>query len=180
MRKSAVILFGTIGMLFTLYVAANTAAQTSIPGTQPGFDRPGAADRGQGFGRFQHRSRLRNFFMNELGLSEEQKQRLRELRSASRERTKEARSAIRNIREQKLSMLKSGKINPQELLRLDKEFIKHHTQLDLERLKMQRDRAALLTPEQAKRLGEFLSQMRDEMQERRRARRGSGRGFPTK
>ena len=178
MYKSTLILFGAIGILFTLLFTSHAVAQPSFPGAQPGFERPGAADRGQGPGRFQRRGRLRHFFMNELGLSDEQKQQLRELRSASRARTREARNAIKNIREQKLSMLKSGKVSQQELLRLDEEYMQRHTPLDLERLRMQRERAALLTPEQAKRLGEFLSKMRNEIRERRRARRGFGRGFP--
>jgi Spy/CpxP family protein refolding chaperone len=178
MHKSVLIPVATIGFLFTLIIASYAVAQTFPAGSAtPELQKTNTSDRGQGIGRFQHRGRLRHFFMNQLGLSPEQKQRLRELRFASRERTMQARGTIKNIREQKLTMLKSGAVNQQELLRLDKEYMKYHTQLDLERLRMQRERAALLTSEQAKRLGEFLSRMRDEIREQRHTRRGFGNGF---
>ena len=88
----------------------------------------------------------------------------------------DARTAITKIREEKLNMLLSGKVNNDRLAELDKQYMKYHVRIDEERLRMQRERAAVLTPDQAKRLGEFMKSKRDEFKTRQSSRREHRRG----
>jgi Spy/CpxP family protein refolding chaperone len=139
---------------------------------------PGADDEGErGGGRGRFRAQLKRFFLHDLGLTQEQRAKLRELRTESRQRMQEARTAVRKIREEKLNMLLSGKVDKDRLAKLDKQFMKYHVRIDEERLRLQRERAAILTPDQAKRLGEFMKSKRDEFKARQSSRRERRRGF---
>ncbi len=136
---------------------------------------PGQDDEGfRGKGHHGFRGELGRFFYKELNLTSEQKTKLRELRKESREAKQDTRSAVREIRDQKLQMLLSGKLDKTKLAELDKNLLKFHSQLEEEHLKMQRERLAILTPDQLKRLGEFLKQKRDEFRARREARKERG------
>lgn len=190
MRKTMLTAMGAITALMIIMVASPSFAIESTvvmkttkespgvdrPGNAPGMDNPG--DRGPGRGGF--RRELKRFFRHELGLTDEQRAKMRQMRKESRERVRADRDAVRKIREEKLNILLSGNVDTGKLAKLDEQYMKHHTQLDLERLKMKRERAALLTPDQARRLGEFLKNKMDEIKARRSARMGRDRGFDDK
>lgn len=138
---------------------------------------PGADDEGsRSGGRGRFRRQLKQFFLHDLGLTQEQRAKLRELRTESRQRMQDARTGVKKIREEKLNMLLSGKVDKDRLAKLDKQYMKYHIRIDEERLKMQRERAAVLTPDQAKRLGEFMKSKRDEFKARRSSRKEHRRG----
>jgi protein CpxP len=56
-------------------------------------------------------------------------------------------------------MLLSGKIDQQKLAQIDDQFLKVKTELMKARLKFQRDRLALLTPEQTNKLADWIAQI---------------------
>ena len=146
-----------------------TTKETVGPDNQ--VSGPGSDDKGyRGKGHKRFRGEFRKFFRSELGLTDEQKTKLRELRKESWERMQDARKAVRDIRDAKLKMLLSGKVDKDRLVELDKQYMKYRIQITEERLRMKREKALILTPEQAKRLGQFLQKKRDELRAKRGAR----------
>ncbi len=115
-----------------------------------------------GKGPFGRRGALREFISKELGLSDDQKERMQKLRKDSREKTRETRQAMRKIGDEKLKMLLTGKVNLPTLERLDQELANLHTTLYMERLRARRELLAQLTGDQLKRLGQFLSKKKEQ------------------
>ncbi len=93
-----------------------------------------------------------------LGLTDDQKKQLRALTVGFRDRTRKARTDLTSLRDEKKTMLLSGKIDQQKLAQTDDQIVKLRSDIMRERLKMLRDRLALLTPEQIGRLSAWQAE----------------------
>lgn len=74
-----------------------------------------------------------------------------------KDRTRQARKALMGLRDEKETMVISGKIDQAKLAKLDEETTKLASEVMGEDLKMKREHLSKLTPEQVERLAEFLS-----------------------
>jgi protein CpxP len=92
----------------------------------------------------------------QLDLTDEQKQAIRGLMLEYRKQTQKARTGLMTIRDEKKTMLMSGDIDMKKLADLDEQSVKLKTEVMRAKLKMNRDRLKLLTPEQLDKLGEFM------------------------
>ena len=72
------------------------------------------------------------------------------------DKTRKARNALRGLRDEKKTMLISGKIDQAKLAKLDEEITTLASNVMGEKLKMERKHLSILTPEQVDRLAEFL------------------------
>ncbi len=115
-----------------------------------------------------------------LGLTDEQKTKMRGLQVGFRERTRTARTNLMSAKDEKRAMLISGKIDPQKLTQLDELVATLSRDLLKEKLKMRRDRLGLLTPEQIGRIADSKSfgTFRSHMKRGSRGLGKSGRGRP--
>ncbi len=94
--------------------------------------------------------------LEKLKLTDDQ---LKEMRLAYvdfQERTKKARNALMGLRDEKRTMLISGKIDQAKLAKWDEEITKLSAEVMGEELKMKREHLAKLTPEQMDLLADFL------------------------
>lgn len=92
-----------------------------------------------------------------LNLTDEQREQMRNLYVQFREKTREARMAVKSLVDEKKTMLISGKIDRNRLAQLDEAILKSRNEVCKERLKMQRDRLALLTDKQVQQLADFMA-----------------------
>jgi protein CpxP len=92
-----------------------------------------------------------------LKLTDEQREKMRNLYVQFRENTHDARMSAKSLRDEKMTMLISGKIDQKKLAQLDEAMLKSRNEVSKERLKMRRDRLALLTDDQVKRLADFMA-----------------------
>ncbi len=90
-----------------------------------------------------------------LGITDEQKGKIRSLYTAYRDNSRKARTELMSIVDEKKTMLLSGKVDQQKLAKLDDQAVKLIGDVLGERLKLQRDRLALLTPEQRSRVADW-------------------------
>ncbi len=87
-----------------------------------------------------------------LKLTQEQKSQMRLLFTAFEDRTRDTRNDLMYSVKEKRDMLRSGDIDQKKLAGIDENIVKLRSQLSSERLKLVRERLALLTPDQAQRL----------------------------
>lgn len=113
----------------------------------------GGHGHGRGLGKFKAE------LVEKLGLSDEQKTKMREIKVNFREKTRKARLKLRELMDEKLTMLMSGKVDQGKLAQIDEELVKSRTEVMTARLKMKRDRLAVLTPDQVSKLADALSMM---------------------
>ncbi len=83
-----------------------------------------------------------------LGITDEQKEQMRALTAGFQDRTRKTRTDLMSLRDEKKTMFLSGKIDQQKLAQIDDQIVKLVSDVLRERLKLRRDRLALLTPEQ--------------------------------
>lgn len=100
---------------------------------------------------------LKHFLFREIGLSPEQASQMRTVTTRAMQKIKRCRSATKKINEEKVNMFLCGRVDRDRLEMLDREYLRYHTQLISERLKMQRERVILLNEDQVKLLGNFLA-----------------------
>ena len=112
----------------------------------PSFARPG--HHGPGLEAIQKK----------LGITDDQKKQIRGLQVAFRDRTRKARTDLASLRDEKKTMMLSGKIDQQKLAQMDDQIVKLRGDLMREKLKLRRDRLALLTPEQIGRLADLQAE----------------------
>ncbi len=89
-----------------------------------------------------------------LGLTDEQQQKLRDLRTNMKNTSREQRMKLVSLEDEKQTMLSSGKLDVDRMEKIDEELVKISADLLKARLKVRRDGLAILTPEQIKRLGD--------------------------
>lgn len=97
-----------------------------------------------------------DFFHKKLGITDDQKKQLRALRVGFDDRTRKARTALYSLKDEKRGMLMSGTVDQKKLAAMDDQIVKLKTEIMTEKLKMKRDKLALLTPEQVEKLADFI------------------------
>ncbi len=178
MRRNTLLIFATVLLLTATAVALQASDERPGPPPQPGFGPPHSGPGGpppglqQGPGDFGGHSGarrrpwaghgdVREQIEKLLGLTPQQLQEMRKLRADYRDRTRKARTTLYSLHDEKTTMLSSGKIDMQKLAKIDEELVKARTDILRERLRVQRDRLALLSEEQRARMGDFLGRKRD-------------------
>lgn len=96
--------------------------------------------------------------MEKLGITDEQKKQIRALYVGFKDRTRKARTELMSLKDEKRTMLLSGKIDQQKLAQIDEQIVKLKSDVMREKLKLQRDRLALLTPEQVERVADWQAE----------------------
>ena len=167
MKKNIIAILSLVVLL-----GAGVCYSASSPGygggpAGPGVDQLGSdlgpsGDRGIGrMARGPHgkwkRGRAMKEMEEKLGLTAEQKDRVRALKVAFLENTRKARTDQMGLKDQKKTMMISGKIDLKKLAEIDDQLVKYRTKLMKERLKMRRERLALFSPEQLKVVADFYS-----------------------
>ncbi len=94
-----------------------------------------------------------------LKLTEQQKGDMRSLYNSFQDRTRDARGKFVSLLSQKKDMLGSGKIDETKLAELDDQIVKLRSDIFRDRLKLVRDRLALLTPDQTRRLAHLKEKL---------------------
>lgn len=92
-----------------------------------------------------------------LGITDEQKKQFRALYTGFSDRTRKTRMELLSIKDEKRTMILSGKVDQQKLAQLDDQVVKLKTDLMKERLKLRRDRLGLLTPEQVSKVADMMA-----------------------
>ncbi|MGO9120650.1 MAG: Spy/CpxP family protein refolding chaperone, partial [Desulfomonilaceae bacterium] len=115
------------------------------------------ASSGEVAGKYHHGPSLKAI-MEKLGITDEQKTKIRALRVGFLDRTRKTRMDLRTIKDEKKTMLLSGKIDQQKLAQADDQVVKLVSDLLKEKLKLRRDRLALLTPEQIGRIADWQAE----------------------
>ena len=96
--------------------------------------------------------------MEKLGITDEQKTKIRALYVGFEDRTRKTRMELKSLKDEKKTMLLSGKIDQQKLAQIDDQVVKLVPDLVKEKLKLRRDRFALLTPEQIGRIADWQAE----------------------
>ncbi len=162
--KKALILTLTIGLMFAVFSTVFADSRDQIANDESNaksYTKPQ-----DNKGPFHRGKRFRQFMIRELGLSENQQSKMKDMGKSFRDKIREDRKAVRKIREEKLQMLQSGKVDMNRFKELDGQFMKHHTRIDQERLKMKRERLTVLNSDQIKKLGELLEKRKQRFAER--------------
>lgn len=148
MKHMAAVISAALVLMFAA-VAITSAADTGAVG-------PAGLPSEEFAGPHQHRHSP-EWLIKKLGITDEQKKQIRALYVASSDRTRKARTELMALKDEKKTMLLSGKIDQQKLSQMDDQMVKLKSELLKERLKMKRDRLALLTPEQIDRLADLMA-----------------------
>ncbi len=159
--------------------AASDESASSGPKVKQGYAAPSSGSPGEYGGPGRH-GRGPEHMLKTLGITDEQKTKIRDLRVGFSDRTRKNRTSLMSAKDEKRSMLASGKIDQQKLAQLDEQIVKLLGDVLKEKLKLRRDRLALLTPEQIGRIADWKAhgKSRSHM---RRGRWGSGKsGFSTR
>ena len=164
MNKRALLLVTMVALLaMGVMVAASNA--------QSGSGTPSAPDvmKGEGThssdlspasefaGRWHHKHSL-EAIQKKLGITDEQKKQIRALYVGFRDRTRKTRTELMAIKDEKKTMLLSGKIDQQKMAQLDDQTVKLVSDLLKEKLKLRRDRLALMTPEQLNKIADWQAE----------------------
>jgi periplasmic protein CpxP/Spy len=95
--------------------------------------------------------------MKKLGITDEQKTQIRALYTGFQDRTRKTRMELMSLKDEKHTMLLSGKVDQQKLAQMDDQIVKLKSDLMKERLKLRRDRLGLLTPEQISKVADLMA-----------------------
>jgi len=131
--------------------------------------------RGESAGQGHHRHSLQAI-MEKLGITDQQKAKIRALYVGFQDRTRETRMGLRSLRDEKKTMLLSGKIDEQKLAQMDDQVVKLVSDVLRERLKLRRDRLALMTPKQIERIADWRAEKAFHLKWKRMHRFGGWRG----
>jgi Spy/CpxP family protein refolding chaperone len=160
--KKSVMLPLTMVALLLIGAVATSHAQTKpgmppTPATTQGTisQPPGASE--EFAGPMHHRHSL-EAMMKKLGVTDEQKKQIRALYVGFKDRTRKTRMDLMSLKDEKKTMLLSGKIDQQKLAQIDDQIVKLVPDLVREKLKLRRDRLALLTPEQIGRVADWQAE----------------------
>jgi periplasmic protein CpxP/Spy len=142
-----------VAAVLALTVAALSCGAQENPASPPGppMMQSGLGDNPAAPGTFtrpgHHRPTL-EAIQKKLGITDDQKKQIRTLQVGYRDRTRKARTDLASLMDEKKTMMLSGKIDQQKLAQMDDQVVKLRSDLMREKLKLRRDRLALLTPEQ--------------------------------
>ena len=162
MNKQSLLLVPMVVFLAMGLMVAVAGAQED-PGTS--FAAPamqGAAPQspfssGEVTGKWHHGPSLKAI-MEKLGITDEQNTKIRALYVGFEDRTRKTRMELKSLKDEKKTMLLSGKIDQQKLAQIDDQVVKLVSDLLKEKLKLRRDRLALMTPEQIGRIADWQAE----------------------
>ena len=119
-----------------------------------------------------HRGPSLEAMMKKLGVTDEQKLKIRALYIGFADRTRKTRMELKSLKDEKKTMLLSGKIDQQKLAQIDDQIVRLVPDLVKEKLKLRRDRLALLTPEQIGHIADWRAEKAFRAKVRRMHRHG--------
>ncbi len=150
----------SLGAIICAYAAQDTpGAQTGQPSRELGVAPTGGQDDvgdlgpEQGFRR-HHRMSIQSM-LKKLGVTDQQKSEIKSLYTGYSDRTRKLRTDLTSLKDERKAMLISGKIDQQKLAQIDDQIVKLQSDLLKEKLKLRRERLAILTPEQIEKLGQW-------------------------
>jgi periplasmic protein CpxP/Spy len=155
LTTALVLVFGGLGYTHAAQ-DAGAAGPTGPPAVTGGAGEP-AGPAHEFAGSSHHRHSLKAI-MKKLGITDEQKKQFRSLYVGFSDRTRKARTELMALKDEKKTMLLSGKIDQQKLAQIDDQLVKTKTDLLKEKLKFKRDRLALLTPEQLDKVADWMAE----------------------
>jgi Spy/CpxP family protein refolding chaperone len=151
-----VALLSVVALVATSNAESDPAAAAGPPTMQaPAPDGPGGS--GAFMGR-RHHGNMLEAMQKKLGITDDQKKQIRALYVGYRDKTRKARIELMSLKDEKKTMLLSGKIDQQKLAQIDDQVVKLVGDIMKEKLKLRRDRLALLTPEQIGRLADWQAE----------------------
>ncbi|MGO9570717.1 MAG: Spy/CpxP family protein refolding chaperone [Desulfomonilaceae bacterium] len=162
MNKQTLLLVPMVALLVMVPMVASSGAQDdpgmsfAAPAMQ-GAAAQSPSSSGQLTGRRHHGPSLKAI-MEKLGITDEQKTKIRALYVGFKDRTRKAHMELRSLKDEKKTMLLSGKVDQQKLAQMDDQIVKLVSSVLPERLKLRRDRLALLTPEQIGRIADWQAE----------------------
>jgi len=163
MKKTAVVLIlALVTLAFATCFIAFAAPPGSPPGPPPhgeGFiggppgPPPGPPPHGGDFpGLLDGPPDL----LEKLKLTDDQQKQMRLAYVDFQDKTRKARTALMGLRDEKRTMLISGKLDQARLAKCDEDTVKLASEVMAEDLKMKREQFSKLTPEQVNLLADFL------------------------
>jgi Spy/CpxP family protein refolding chaperone len=160
-KRTSILVFSMVALLMMgAYSAAyaaqdNPAASPSRIAQATGGPPQGPSEEMGGPGRHGH-----GFveMLKKLGITDEQKSKIRELYVGFRDRTRKARMELMSFMDEKRTMMLSGKIDQAKLAQIDEQIVKLRSDVMRERLKLRRDRLGLLTQEQIGRIADWKAE----------------------
>ncbi len=173
MNKRALLPLAIVVLLAVGGIAAISGAQDkpvmvpTSPGSHGALTQPSNLP-GEFMGGGYHGPTL-EAIQKKLGITDEQKNQMRALTAGFQDRTRKTRMELMSLRDEKKTMFLSGKIDQQKLGQIDDQIVKLVSDVLRERLKLRRDRLALLTPEQIGRIADWQAEkaFRSKMMKRR-------------
>jgi Spy/CpxP family protein refolding chaperone len=126
-------------------------ASSAMRGAGPDSFHPGM---GCMMAKWHHKFSLKAM-LKKLGITDEQKLKIRGLYVGFRDRTRKARTDLWSLRDAKKTMVLSGKIDEAKLAQMDDQIVKNVSEVLKEKLKLRRDILAQLTPEQLGRIADW-------------------------
>jgi Spy/CpxP family protein refolding chaperone len=162
MKRNALLVAPMVVCLVVAVFAATSSAKdepgvSSGPAVAQGAASTPSVTSGEFAGRWHHGPSLKAI-MQKLGITDEQKTKLRALYVGFLDRTRKTRMDLRSLRDEKKTMVLSGKIDQQKLAQIDDQVVKLVSDLLKEKLKLRRDRLALMTPEQIGRIADWRAE----------------------
>ena len=176
MNKQASLLLSMVAFL-AMGVMVGIAAAQDDPSTSfaaramQGAAPQSPASSGQVTGKCHHGPSLKAI-MEKLGITDEQKLKIRAVYVGFEDRTRKTRMELKSLKDEKKTMLLSGKIDQQKLAQIDDQVVKLVPELLKEKLKLRRDRLSLLTPEQIGRIADWQAEKAFRAKVRRMNRHG--------
>ena len=162
MKKQALLLVPMVAFL-AMGVMVGIAGAQDNPGTSfaapamQGAAPQSPASSGEVTGKWHHGPSLKAI-MEKLGITDAQKKKIRALYVGFQDRTRKTRMELRSLQDEKRTMLLSEKIDQQKLAQMDDQVVKLVSDVLREKLKLKRDRLALMTPEQIGRIADFQAE----------------------
>lgn len=144
------------GAVASYAAPAAPAAPSTAPATQGAVSQTPAPS-GEFASGWHHKPSL-EAMLKKLGITDEQKKQIRALYVGFLDRTRKTRMELKSLKDEKRTMLLSGKIDQQKLAQMDDQTVKLVSDLLREKLKLRRDRLALLTPEQIGRIADWQAE----------------------
>jgi Spy/CpxP family protein refolding chaperone len=162
MDKRALAILSVLVLVVMGALAAFTEAQDS-PGASTASPvmkgaMPQPSDPSGGIAGGSHLRPSLQAIMKKLGITDDQKRQFRALQVGFRDRSRKARMELMSLRDEKTTMLISGKIDQQKLAQIDDQIAKLRSDVMKEALKLRRDRLALLTQEQIERIADWQAE----------------------
>ncbi len=161
MKKHALLVVAMATLFAMGTLAAYAQGTPATPGDTPAMKgmgmmgQPGGAQH-EFMAKWHSRHSLEGL-MKKLGITDEQKTKFRALYASFRDSSRKNRMDLKSLKDEKLTMLLSGKVDQQKLAQIDDQLVKTKTELMKQRLKFRRDRLALLTPEQVTKVADLVA-----------------------